>query len=415
MKAIILAIGDELVFGQTVDTNSAWLSRELADRGIGTVYHKTVADDVDAIAEAFRIASVEAGLVVATGGLGPTADDLTREALSKLTGKPLDLHPPSLEKIRGFFRKLGREMPATNRCQAMFPRGSEVLDNDWGTAPGIKVRYDKTVIFSFPGVPREMTAMFNRHVVPFVSRIGSLAILAEAIHTFGAGESVVAEKIADLMKRERNPRVGTTVSGGVVSVRIRSEFPTADQARKHLDKTAGEVRTRLGNLVFGAGEDTLQGVVGSVLKERRRRVVTAESCTGGLVAKILTDQPGSSEYVLGGWIAYSNETKQRELGVAAELIAQFGAVSSEVAEGMAAVALKKSGADYALALTGIAGPLGGSEDKPVGTVWICLGSAVSGVTFFKTERFMFPGDRETIRDRAAKTALNMLRLELAAS
>jgi len=412
MKAIILAIGDELVLGQTADTNSAWLSRELADHGVTTLYHKTVADDVDAIAGAFTTACAESDLVVATGGLGPTADDLTREALSRLTGKPLDFHPPSLERIRAFFKKLGREMPAANRCQALFPRGAEVLDNDWGTAPGVRVRQGKASVFVFPGVPREMAAMFDRHVAPFVSRAAKGVILSEIIPTFGAGESGVAEKIADLMQRDRNPLVGTTVSGGVVTIRVRSEFPTADQARKHLDRTVADVKQRLGTWVFGSGADTLQGVVGAALKKRRRVVVTAESCTGGLVARMLTDSSGASEYFRGGWVAYANEMKESELGVPPGLIAQFGAVSREVAEAMASGALAKSGADYVLSLTGIAGPLGGTVEKPVGTVWICLGIARSGSRSFKSEPFLFPGDREAIRERAAKTALNRLRLEL---
>lgn len=415
MKAVILSVGDELVFGQTVDTNSAWLSRRLADLGCVTAYHKTVADDEETIADAIGLACKDAELVVVTGGLGPTADDLTRQALSRLTGKPLDFHPPSLEKIRAFFRGLGRDMPAVNRCQALFPRGGDVLDNDWGTAPGIRIRRGTATVYCFPGVPREMEAMFDRHVAPAVARIGGKkAIACGVLHTFGAGESTVAEKIADLMKRNGNPLVGTTVSGGIVSIRIRSEFPTPEQARSHLDATAAVVRTRLGALVFGSGSETLPGVVGSLLRRRGATVAAAESCTGGLLAKMITDVSGASDYCPGGWIVYSNEMKQRHLGVPAGLIGQAGAVSREVAEAMAIGALNGSGASHALALTGIAGPTGGSDEKPVGTVWIALASArAGGAPAVVSEVFRFPGDRETIRDRAAKTALNMLRLALA--
>lgn len=412
MNAIILSIGDELTLGQTVDTNSAWLSGRLTAAGVATRYHKTVADDLDAIVAVIREAAEQADIVVVTGGLGPTQDDLTRQALATVLKRPLDMHPPSLDRIRLFFQRLGREMPPTNRVQALVPRGAEVLDNDWGTAPGIKARLGRATLYAFPGVPREMQAMFDRHVHPSLERPGGAGLVTESLLVFGAGESTVAERLGDLMRRDRNPLVGTTVSGGIVTVRLRSQFPTREIALRQLEKTAREVRERLGPLVFGQGADTLPAVVGRLATERGVRVATAESCTGGLLAKLLTDNPGSSAYFLGGWVTYANDMKTQELGVPGELLAGHGAVSEAVAMAMAEGAARRSGADYAMALTGVAGPEGGSGDKPVGTVWIALAHRRPDGIGVRAECHRFPGDREMVRDRAAKTALNLLRLDL---
>ncbi len=412
MNAVILSVGDELVLGQTVDTNSAWLSAQLTSGGVMPVYHKTVADDMGAIVRAVEEAAAAADIVIVTGGLGPTEDDLTRQALSELLRKPLDLHPPSLERIRAFFKKLGREMPAANRIQAMCPRGSEMLDNDWGTAPGLKARIGKTTVFVFPGVPGEMAPMFDRYVRPVLGRNTGRVILTETLCTFGAGESIVAAKLGDLMRRERNPTVGTTVSAGIVAVRVRSDYPSAESARVQLERTVCEVNARLGTLVFGKGEDTLESVVARLLREHGRTVATAESCTGGGLARLLTNVAGASTCYRGGWIVYSNAMKQAELGVPAEVLERHGAVSEEVVRRLAAHARERAGADYALAISGIAGPDGGSTEKPVGTVWIAIASPHDTGCQITAERFQFPGGRDMVRDRAAKTAINMLRLDL---
>lgn len=412
MKAVILSIGDELIMGQTVDTNSAWLSARLSEHGVMTLFHKTVPDDVDAVTLALKEACALAPLVIATGGLGPTEDDLTRQALSALMNRPLDLHPPSLERIRTFFKALGKEMPQINRIQAMIPRGVEVLDNDWGTAPGMKTRIGNAQLFIFPGVPREMIKMAERDVFPLFHKGTGPGVAVEALNTFGAGESTVAELLGALMRRDRNPLVGTTVSQGMVTVRIRSEAPTRILAGKHLADTVKAVEARLGNLIVGRGSDTLPLVVGRLAREKGITLVTAESCTGGRVAELLTSEAGSSAYFSGGWVVYSNAMKTRELKVPAALIEREGAVSEAVACALAEGALKQSEADWAISTTGIAGPDGGSTEKPVGTVWIGLGHRSDGVIKARAERFQFPGTRDMIRDRAAKTALNMLRLDL---
>lgn len=412
MQAVILSIGDELIMGQTVDTNSAWLSARLADLGIMTVYHKTVPDDTKAIVLALKEACALSEVVVVTGGLGPTEDDLTRHALADLLKRPLVLHPPSLERIRAFFRSLGKEMSVINRIQAMVPRGVEVLDNDWGTAPGLKVKVGKALVFIFPGVPSEMMKMAERDVFPLFQNNGESAVCTEALHTFGAGESTVAEQLGDLMRRDRNPLVGTTVSQGIVTIRIRSEAPTRMQAQKRLEATVKAVEARLGVLIFGRGRETLAGVVGKLAGKMGAKVTTAESCTGGLMAQMLTDEAGASQYFVGGWVVYSNAMKTHELGVPASLIEREGAVSEAVACAMAEGALRQESADWSISTTGIAGPDGGSSGKPVGTVWIAIGHRSKSGISTQAECFQFFGSRAMIRDRAAKTALNRLRLEL---
>jgi nicotinamide-nucleotide amidase len=411
MDAVILSIGDELVLGQTVDTNAAWLSARLAERGVMTLYHKTVADDLTATVQAIKEGSRAARLMILTGGLGPTEDDLTRQALAAALDRPLQLHRPSLRRIRSFFKSLGRAMPAANEIQAMCPRGSLMLANNWGTAPGVKARIGWTTLYAFPGVPREMTRMYGRYVEPTLTGQAERAILTATLRTFGAGESTVAALLGDLMRRDRRPVVGTTVTGGVVSVRIRSDESSAETARRKLRTTVRAARRRLGTLVFGREDDTLAGIVGRCAKHTGTRIAVAESCTGGLVAKMITDVPGASEWFAGGWVVYSNVLKQRELGVPVSLLRHHGAVSEAVACAMARGALRKSGADMAVAITGIAGPGGGSRDKPVGTVWMALAGRGASRRVARVERTRFPGDRDMVRDRAAKTALNMMRLE----
>jgi nicotinamide-nucleotide amidase len=323
-------------------------------------------------------------------------------------------------------------MSASNRVQAMGPAGAEFLENTCGTAPGLLLRRGPTQVFAMPGVPSEMRAMFEKQVAPRLPSQSGRVILSEVLHTFGVGESVVGERLGELMARSRNPKVGTTVAGGVVSVRVRSEFATTAEAREQLAATVAEVRRRLGTAVFGEGSATLPEVVGNLLRQRRLTLATAESCTAGLLGKLLTDLAGASAYYLGGWIVYANTLKSSALDVSAELIAREGAVSEAVARRMAEQALLRSGADYALALTGIAGPApsaakgplapsaparrgdvdGGTAEKPVGTVWIALARCGGGAPEIRAERFLFPGERELVRERAAKTALNLLRLEL---
>jgi nicotinamide-nucleotide amidase len=417
MQAIILSIGDELVLGQTVDTNSAYLSAELVRMGIGTLYHQTVADDRAAIAEAIVLASKKVELVIITGGVGPTDDDLTRDALADAMGAPLVEHAGSVEAIRQMFTRRGRVMHDRNKLQALHPAGSEVIPNTCGTAPGIKARLNRATMYVTPGVPSEMFAMFRLAILPDIQKNtsgggaggGRGVILTAKVNTFGAGESTVAEKLGDLMDRKRNPVVGTTVAGGVVSVRVRSEFAQVAEAQRAMDDTFSQIERKLGPIVYGRDNDTLQHSVLHLLKERKQTLATAESCTGGLLGAMLTDIPGSSAAYLGGWVTYANHMKARELGVPAALLERHGAVSQEVVRAMAQGAIEQSGADWSLAITGIAGPDGGTAEKPVGTVWVGLGRKGAATDAF---RFDLGGEREIIRDRSAKSALQLLRFAL---
>ncbi len=413
MDAWILGVGTELALGQTVDTNSAWIAQRLAEAGIATQRHITVADEVEPIRDELARAAAAADIVIVTGGLGPTVDDLTRDALAAAMGVELKLHHHSLERIRDFFARRNIEMPEPNRVQAMIPVGATAIDNATGTAPGIRCKLARADIFILPGVPSEMKAMFAADVWPaLVGRGGGGVILQTVLRTYGSPESELGAKIADLMARGRNPNVGTTASDAVIGVRINATGHDEPTARRLMEQDAADVRRRLGRIVFGEGDVTLQEAVAELLFKSHRTVATAESCTGGLVAKRLTDISGSSKYFLEGVVTYSNPAKHRLLGVPTELLDRHGAVSREVCESMASGCRRISNADYAVSVTGVAGPTGGTADKPVGLVYVGLASA-KGCDVHELRL----GDhltREQIRDRTAKAALNMLRLALMA-
>ncbi len=408
MNAIIISIGDELVLGQTIDTNSAWLSAQLAAIGVGVGAHITVGDDQRGIEHAISGSVGQCDLLLISGGLGPTDDDLTRQALAVVINQPLELNAKWLEQIEAFFKARGRNMPETNKIQAMIPRGATMIENTCGTAAGVAAEF-YAKIFVMPGVPKEMKAMFERDVLPAIrEKAGGALILSRTLHTFGRGESSVAESLGDLMKRDRNPSVGTTVSDNYVSLRVNARFATRDEAKKQLDITEFECRERLGELVLGVDDEYLPEVIAKMLIEQKKKVATAESCTGGLLAKYLTDISGSSAYFQNGWITYSNDAKYDRLGVDRNQIGLYGAVSEPVVIGMATGARRLAKSDFALAISGVAGPTGGTPAKPVGMVCIALVHKDGQLA----RTYNFPGDREMIRDRAAKMALSMLRYRL---
>ena len=432
MTAIILSIGDELTLGQTLDTNSQWLAQQLSAIGYRPVAHLTVADDQPSIQTAIEESVGRCDALIVSGGLGPTEDDLTRQALASFLNQPLELIPAALKNVERFFRLLKRDMPERNKIQAMLPRGTEMIENTAGTAPGIYCNYQsgdqKTLcqIFIMPGVPKEMKIMFERSVAPRLTRaetgpadptsFGGV-ILSKTLHTFGLGESAIAEKLGDLMRRDRNPSVGTTVSDGYVSLRINAYFATRDQAQRELEQTEQACRAALDDVIWGEDGQSLPQIVGAMLASSRKTITTAESCTGGLLAKYLTDIPGSSAYFKQGWVTYSNEAKTDLLGVDPTHIQGHGAVSGAVVREMAVGAWQRAATDFSLAISGVAGPEGGTPEKPVGTVCIALahlkpGSSQAAEAHART--FLFPGDREMIRDRSAKMALTMLRYHLLA-
>ena len=410
--AIIVAVGNELTSGLTVETNAAELSRRLAEMGIPVRAHHTVDDHVEPIAAAIASAAAQAPLVIVTGGLGPTADDLTREALAVCMGVELAVHEPSLKQIAERFERMHRAMSPTNRRQALLPVGAEALDNLCGTAPGICARLGDdggSTVFVLPGVPREMREMFARHVAPRLAPLaGKRRIVFRSVHTFGAGESTIGAELADVMERNANPLIGTTASSGVVTVRITAQGDDQAAADRLADEAVQSVTSRLGSLALGTDDDSMASVVGRMLRDRGETVCTAESCTGGLVGKLLTEAAGSSDYYVGGVVCYANRAKRDILGVGADTLVSHGAVSEPVAEALAGGARERLAATYALAITGIAGPGGGSDDKPVGLVY----TALAGPEGVVVQRNVFPGDRAAVRLRAALTALNMLRLEL---
>lgn len=421
MRAIILSVGDELVLGQTVDTNSAWISQQLAAVGVAVAAHLTVPDDQRAIEQAMLESVGRCDVLIISGGIGPTEDDLTRQALAAVMNVPLDVNETWSKELEKFFAARGRGMPEMNRIQAMIPRGATMIFNHAGTAAGIDASYrsgdQKTIcrVFVMPGVPKEMKAMFTRDVLPHVAQMsGGAVILSRTLHTYGMGESMVAERLGSQMMRGRNPSVGTTASEGQVSIRVNANYPTVDEARTQLEATCAACVDALGDVIYGQDGDDLPHVVGNLLLARRTAersyptVATAESCTGGLLAKMLTDVAGSSEYFHRGWVTYDAAAKDEVLGVGFSMIREHGLVSEPVAVAMANGARTRADAKYGLGITGVAGPGGGTPETPVGTVCI----ACTWSDGFLARTFNFPGDREMIRDRAAKMALTLLRFHL---
>jgi nicotinamide-nucleotide amidase len=423
MKAEVLTIGDELLRGEIVDSNKAFLSDRLLSLDVETHYHASVRDVPADMIDAFRRAAERSDIVLVSGGLGPTRDDLTSESLAQAFGREMRLDLAALAGIRAFFARVGREMTENNASQAYFPDGAEVLANPIGTAPGFMLDVKTALFFCMPGVPREMMRMMDEQVLPRVAarlqvsrsepqasedhQAGAGVLRARLLRTFGMGESTLDAELADI-----------AASGDVV-LGFRTSFPdnylrpiaraaTAAQADALLDRVCDAIRARLGPLVYGEGEETLEQVVGRILRERGARVAVAESCTGGLVAAKLTDVPGSSDYFLGGVVAYADAAKRALLGVPEALLEQHGAVSDPVARAMAEGVRARFGADLAVATTGISGPGGGSEAKPVGLVHMALADA-SGT---HSDHFVFPLDRTRHRQLTAQVALDWIRRRL---
>lgn len=409
MEAAILAIGTELTRGELCDSNSCWLSEQLTALGVDVLEHATVDDNDARIAAALLRLGEEAELLLVTGGLGPTSDDRTAAAAAVALGVELVRDPASMAAIEARYRKAGRVMPETNRKQADLPMGAASLPNAVGTAPGFRVQFQRATAFFMPGVPHEMRHLFTEHVVPVVARRVRRCSHQLHLRTFGLPESLVAERLGDLEAGGAlfDPRVtlGYRASFPEIEVKVLARAESEAVAQGLAETAAGEARARLRPHVFGGRKDSLAGVLGERLIATGLKIVTAESCTGGLVGRLLTDIAGSSRYYLGSVVAYHNTIKRALLGVDSAILEAHGAVSAEVACAMATGVLERTGADLAAAITGVAGPGGGTPDKPVGTVWFAI--AAKGEPPFAVHRHV-PFSREGVRTYSAYMAMQLL-------
>jgi nicotinamide-nucleotide amidase len=406
-SAEILAVGTEVLLGDLVDTNTAWLSARLAALGVSVYRHVTVGDNKQRIVAALLEASSRADLVITTGGLGPTSDDLTNECLGLAAGRQMVEYPEARRHVDEMFARFGREPTSSNYKQALFPEGSRLIPNPLGTAMGALLELDGALVATFPGVPIEMKRMFEETLEPFIKQRTEGSIVSRTLWFTGIGESALAEKVQDLLDAS-DPTVAPLAGQGKVRLRVTARAASLEEAEKRIEPVAEEILNRLKKYYFGEDDETLEGVVGRLLTEKGATLALAESCTGGLLAKRLTDKAGSSAYFLEGLVTYSNESKERLLGVPHEMLMQRGAVSESVAGAMAEGAREAAGADYGLSITGVAGPDGGTEEKPVGLVFVGL-SDVSGTVAEKLDLSAWARSREAIRERSANRAFDLLR------
>lgn len=426
VKAEIITIGDELMRGEIVDSNKARIAERLLLLDLDCRHQVSVLDDPVDMADAFRRAAERSDFVLVSGGLGPTRDDLTTEVLAETFGRPLELHAPSLAAIEAFFARVGREMAETNRKQALFPAGADVLENPIGTAPGFSIREGRADFFAMPGVPRELDKMMDEQVLPRIeARLdseegagGRHFVRAGLLATFGLGESTLEAELRDLA-RQGDVELGFRTSFPDNFLRPVARAKSAAEADARIADVTRAIRERLGPVVYGEGRDTMESVVGRLLTERGLTVATAESCTGGLIAERFTDVPGSSAYFLGGVVSYSNEAKAALLDVPEKLLAREGAVSEPVVRAMAEGVRRRFGSDFGIATSGISGPGGGSDEKPVGLVWIAVSrgerarsDAGGGGPETHADSFVFQIDRSRHRRLTAQVGLDWIRRSL---
>jgi nicotinamide-nucleotide amidase len=412
----IVTIGTEILLGHLTDTNSTFIAAHLADAGVDVFAKHSVGDNTDRLASMLEAALERADGVITTGGLGPTVDDLTKDAVARAVGVELELHEPSLRAIEARFAAMGRAMSDNNKRQAILPKGCFVLENPHGTAPGFAaVRADGKFVASMPGVPREMKPMLIERLIPWLSQRYSLksAIYTKTLHTVGISESELDRRIEDLFRSLDNPKIAVLAHAGRVDVKVMAKAQTRAAADAMIEPLAAELRSRIGTGYFGDDSTTLGSAIIDVLKARKLTIGTAESCTGGGVGLGLVDVAGASAVFRGSIVAYANDVKTSLLGVEAGTLARMGAVSEEAAIAMARGAQRALGVDIALATTGIAGPDGGSADKPVGLVWFGYADE-SGAA--EAVSFTFPGERMDVMNRATVAALGLIwrRLERSA-
>ena len=407
--AELIAVGTELLLGNIANTDAQMISQGLSQLGINVYYHTVVGDNPQRVRQAVDIARGRADILITTGGLGPTCDDLTKVAVAQAFGKELVYHEPSAQRIRERFAQRGTPVTENNFQQAMVPEGCTVLDNDWGTAPGVAFQAGGTHVLMLPGPPRECAMMFRHRALPYLQKLSDGVIASRTVKTFGIGESAAEALLRDLMNALHNPTLAPYAKPTGTELRITAHAPTREEALRLIAPVEEQVKAILGDKVIGVDVDSLAEVCFALLKDRGLTVGTAESCTGGLLAKLLTDLPGSSAVFRGGVVSYTNGVKAGLLGVPQDLLDRYGAVSPQVAEAMARGAKAALGCDIALSTTGVAGPDADDRGNPIGLVYLGL---AWGDQCQVTEFRAGPVERERVRRQAAQTALDLLRRHL---
>lgn len=408
MNAEILCVGTELLLGGTLNTNATYLSRGLAAIGVSVYHHSVVGDNPERLKNSLNLALSRADLVILTGGLGPTYDDLTKEMVAEYFHRPMELHEESLRRITVYFERLGRVMTDNNKKQALMPQGAVVFPNDHGTAPGLAVEENGKMAILLPGPPREMRPMFDEEVIPFLQKRSDVVFVSQNIHIFGMGESMVESILKPMMLESLNPTVAPYAKDGEVMLRVTASAGDEQAARAMTEPMVQKICETLGDVVYGVDIGDLQTAAVKKLTELGLKAATAESCTGGFVSKRLTEVPGSSAVFECGVCTYANRIKEQLLGVSRETLEQYGAVSRETAAEMACGVRRLSGADIGISTTGIAGPDGGTEEKPVGLVYVGVDSDwYSDVLELRLSRGRV-NERDLIRYLAASHALGQI-------
>lgn len=407
LKCEIISVGTELLLGQIANTDAKFISEMLTSLGIDVYFQTNVGDNKSRLLECLKIASNRSDIIILTGGLGPTMDDLTKETVAEFFGLKLVVDIDTKIKIESYFKKSMRKMTQNNYKQALFPEGSKILPNDNGTAPGCIFEKNGKKVVILPGPPSELIPMFNNYVYPFLKSLSNDIIVSRVIKIFGIGESKVETMVSDMLL-SKNPTVAPLIGNGFVTLRITAKSDDVQKAKKMIDDIEVSLRKIFGEYIFGVDDDTMESIVLNLLKDKGSTLSTAESCTGGLLSEKITSVPGASEVFKFGAITYSNESKENILGVSGEIIRRHGAVSEETAREMAMNVKNISKTDYGLSITGIAGPSGGTIAKPVGLVYI--GLAYKDEIYVK--KLISNGNRDKVRLNSAMHALDMLRRHL---
>ncbi|MGI6403660.1 MAG: competence/damage-inducible protein A [Oscillospiraceae bacterium] len=411
MNAEILCVGTELLLGEIVNTNAAYLARELAALGIGCYYQSVVGDNAKRLAQSLRLALSRADMVITTGGLGPTYDDLTKETVAEHFGLPMELHRPSLEKMEAIFKGRGRVFTKNNEKQAYFPKGSHIFANDQGTAPGLALEHQGKIVIMLPGPPGEMTAMFQKQVRPYLESRSNRVLRSHTIHLFNIGESTVEDKLHQSMLDHQNPTIAPYAKLGEVQLRVTASAADEKEAEALMQPVVEEICTLFSDYVYGVDVQDLQHALVGRLTELDKTIAVAESCTGGTIASRLTEIPGASQVFLCGAVTYSNESKVAMLGVSPQTLEGHGAVSRQCALEMARGIRAASGASIGLSTTGIAGPGGGTPQKPVGLVYVAAATETQEKVLELHLSRGYDNQRELIRNWASMYALHLV-LEL---